>query len=268
MVMQSLQNIFHEADTDGSGELDREELWDALKTHRVRDRLKMLRIPFREMTMLFSLLDGDETGNINCDMFFRGVARLRGQAKASDVHQLSIDLSRCKDWCEDSNANLNAINDQLAHLLDNICETDVKIVQGQNDERDPVLAARRARPNDQSNKFSDRIRMDPENQVIAGSKDPWLEDGSVQSDSDAENAMSNLVKRGNAKTKKSIEDGKSGGGRSGSKNKEKEMMPALQPPPPPLPEHLKALKDKKDRHAVKKVKKAHTKAPGRRQYSF
>jgi len=260
MVMESLRNIFHDADTDGSGELDRDELETALRTHRVRDRLKMLRIPLREMTMLFSLLDTDETGFINCDMFFRGVARLRGQARAFDVHQLSIDLNRCTTWCEDTNTAMNTINDQLANLLDNIFETDVKIVQGSGDEMDPVLVNRRARGSDQ-NKYADRIRMHvAENQVDAGSKDIWIEDG--QSESGSQNAMSNLAKRGNAKMKKSNEDD---GKRGGSKNKEK----PLQPPPPPLPEHLKALKDKKDIHKVKKVKKVHAKAgPGRKEYSF
>mmetsp|Transcript_25395 Transcript_25395/g.46062 ORF Transcript_25395/g.46062 Transcript_25395/m.46062 type:complete len:628 (-) Transcript_25395:165-2048(-) len=270
MVLESLHKIFVDADSDGSGELDREELWSSLHKHRVKDRLKMLQIPFKDLTMLFTLLDADDSGSINCDMFFRGVTRLRGQARASDVHQLSIDLNRCLTWCEESQAQVDDMNDQLASLLDNIGETDIEIVQGDRDDRDPVLANRRARPKE---KISDRIRtMHLEKMGQVGSKDPWLtsyEDGPTNQEDESEsgNVMASLAKKHAGKTRKSLDDAKNGG-----KSNSKEKRP-LQPPPPPLPDHLLALKDKKEAQkrgrGSKGVKKIHAKVSGnKREYSF
>eukprot|EP00439_Symbiodinium_sp_Y106_P082884 s39_g22.t1 len=59
MVMASLRQIFREADEDGSGDLDHGELRTALGKFRVRDRLKLLQIPYPDLEMLFLLLDED-----------------------------------------------------------------------------------------------------------------------------------------------------------------------------------------------------------------
>ena len=50
----------------------------------------MLQIPFRDLDMLFLLLDEEGKGVIQCDYFFRGVSKLRGLAKAKDLHQLHL----------------------------------------------------------------------------------------------------------------------------------------------------------------------------------
>merc|ERR1712039_711552 len=117
-VMESLRTIFHEADTDGSGDLDWEELQAAKKNHRVRDRMKMLGIPFRDLDLLFSLLDEDGNGAIKTDAFFRGCCRLRGPAMACDLHHMSVDLGRNIDWATSEITSLHKVNDVLASLLD------------------------------------------------------------------------------------------------------------------------------------------------------
>eukprot|EP00435_Cladocopium_sp_Y103_P070808 s344_g36.t1 len=142
-IMSSLRQIFREADADESGDLDREELRIALRTLRVRDRLKVLQIPFRDLEMLFMLLDEDNRGVIKCDYFFRGVAKLRGLAKAKDLHQLSIDLNRRMLWVDEYEAKVSEVNDVLVDMVDALDELDTHIVKGDKDDRDPVVAARR-----------------------------------------------------------------------------------------------------------------------------
>lgn len=145
MVMESLRTIFHEADTDGSGDLDWDELQAAKKNIKVRDRMKLLGIPFRDLDLLFSLLDETGSGAIKTDAFFRGCCRLRGPAMACDLHHMSVDLGRNIDWASNANKTLITENDLLGDLLDHIDAVDIDIVKGDHDEKDPVLMARRGR---------------------------------------------------------------------------------------------------------------------------
>ncbi|CAE7628375.1 Scn11a [Symbiodinium sp. CCMP2456] len=100
LVLQSMREIFEAADTDKSGRIDKDELQASFRNHRVKDRLKLLHIPFKDLEMLFGILDDENDGEINTDKFFRGVERLRGQAAASDLHQMNIDLNKRLKWCD------------------------------------------------------------------------------------------------------------------------------------------------------------------------
>lgn len=145
-VMDSLRKIFHDGDTDGSGELDMDELHALICKHQVRDRLKMLRIPFADLDLLFTLLDTDCTGNVNTDMFFRGCAKLRGPAMACDLHQLSIDLKQNLERCDHNSERIRQVNETLAIVLDHVDDMDISIMKSDVDFKDPVLAARQVRP--------------------------------------------------------------------------------------------------------------------------
>eukprot|EP00931_Biecheleriopsis_adriatica_P087804 TRINITY_DN62220_c0_g1_i1.p1 TRINITY_DN62220_c0_g1~~TRINITY_DN62220_c0_g1_i1.p1 ORF type:complete len:637 (+),score=156.67 TRINITY_DN62220_c0_g1_i1:86-1996(+) len=176
-VMMSLRGIFHEADTDGSGCLDRQELRESLSKHRVRDRIKFLQLPIKDLEMLFELLDEDMTGEIDTDFFFRGVSRLRGQAMASDLHQMSIDLKKGMAAVDESQEKLGKINDHLAEVLDCLDEVDNEIIQGSSAaEKDPVVQFRRVNARKRQSK-SDMMR----GKWVAGIRvqdippDPWLE---------------------------------------------------------------------------------------------
>jgi len=144
-VMDSLKMVFEEADTDGGGTLDREELRKMLKKPHVRDRLRLLDIPVKDVDQLFGVLDEEGIGEIKTDQFFRGCSRLRGPALSCDLHRMSIDFSRYIGWTDDLVEKTTTQNAKLAHLLYDMESVDRDIIKGDADDCDPVLGARRHR---------------------------------------------------------------------------------------------------------------------------
>lgn len=250
-IMSSLRQIFREADADESGDLDREELRIALRTLRVRDRLKVLQIPFRDLEMLFMLLDEDNKGVIKCDYFFRGVAKLRGLAKAKDLHQLSIDLNRRMLWVDEYEAKVSEVNDVLVDMVDALDELDTHIVKGDKDDRDPVVAARRARPAVSKGRILRGIWKDGR-PMQQGSKNPWFDFDGLQKEAKDQKKKLAQKRRSEAEARK------------GDQQKpKKKRRDSDQPSPPPLPAHLQILKEERDRRRVersniKQKKKAFT----------
>merc|ERR1740138_1473004 len=144
-IMESLEAIFKEADADGSGELDQDELHAALNRPRVRDRMRMLDIPYKDLDLLFGLLDEDGTGLIKTDTFFRGCGRLRGPAMAAHLYHMSIDFDRSIKWTSENIDIMDDANQSLSTLLNTIDDIELEIVQGDGDEKDPVLQNRKGR---------------------------------------------------------------------------------------------------------------------------
>jgi len=144
-VMDSLKMVFEEADEDGGGDLDRDELKRAYKQSHVRDRLKVLGLEYTDLKLLFDLLDEQKTGAIPTETFFRGCTRLRGLATASDLHHMSIDFGRYINWAQEMADTYSDMNDRLAGLLGDIEGLDRDIVKGKHDDEDPILMARRSR---------------------------------------------------------------------------------------------------------------------------
>merc|ERR1719235_788530 len=144
-IMNSLKEVFEEADLDESGELDQEELDSAYHLVHVRERLKLLGLHRRDLQMLFYLLDVQGTGAVNTNTFFRGCTRLQGLAMNCDLHHMSVDFTRYANWCNDMANTHHEANDRLAHLLFDIEGLDRDIVKGHHDAEDPVLMARRGR---------------------------------------------------------------------------------------------------------------------------
>merc|ERR1719454_184491 len=144
-VMESLKMVFDEADTDGGGTLDKQELHKSLKKPHVRDRLKVLDIPVKDLDRLFDVLDEENLGEIRTDLFFRGCSRLRGPALACDLHRMSVDFSRYIQWTNDLLDSTSGQNDKLRRLLTDMQCVDRDIIKGETDEFDPVLGNRRER---------------------------------------------------------------------------------------------------------------------------
>jgi len=241
-IMASLRQIFREADVDGSGDLDREELRIALRTLRVRDRLKVLQVPIRDLEMLFLLLDEDSKGVIKCDYFFRGVSKLRGLAKAKDLHQLSIDLNRRMMWVDENEAKVSEVNDVLVDMVDALDELDTHIVKGDNDDRDPVVAARRSREPVSKGRILRGVWKDGR-PMQQGSKNPWFDFEEMQKDAKDQRKKQNMKKRAEVEARRSAEQ----------KREKKKRRDSDQPSPPPLPPHLQILKEERDRRKVDRV---------------
>jgi len=144
-VLDSLKMVFEEADTDGGGTLDRDELRRSMRKPHVRDRLKVLDIPVKDLDQLFLVMDEEEVGEIDTERFFRGCSRLRGPALACDLHRMSVDFKRYIDWTDTLVAVQKDTNGKLASLLHDMESVDRDIIKGDSDEYDPVLGSRRER---------------------------------------------------------------------------------------------------------------------------
>lgn len=144
-VMDSLRMVFEEADTDGGGSLDKDELLKCLRRPHVRDRLKLLEIPVNDLDQLFDVIDEEKLGEIKTEHFFRGCSRLRGPALSSDLHRMSIDFGRYIAWTESLVESSTAMNDRLRSLLDDMEMVDRDIIKGDADACDPVIQVRRER---------------------------------------------------------------------------------------------------------------------------
>jgi len=242
MVMASLRQIFREADEDGSGDLDHGELRTALGKFRVRDRLKLLQIPYPDLEMLFLLLDEDNKGVIKCDYFFRGVAKLRGLAKAKDLHQLSIDLNRRMLWVDESTSKISEANDILMDMVDHLDEMDTHIVKGESDGKDPVIAARRGREPVSKGRILRGVWKDGR-PMRQGSKNPWIDFEELQKDAKEIRKKNASKRRAEAEAKRLAE---------AKPKKKRNSLDDDQPTPPPLPAHLQILKEDRDRRKNEK----------------
>lgn len=173
-VMESLKMVFEEADTDGGGTLDKEELHKSLKKAHVRDRLKVLDIPIKDLDQLFDVLDEEKLGEIRTDHFFRGCSRLRGAALACDLHRMSVDFSRYIQWTGDLVDSTKSTNDRLRSLLRDMESVDRDIIKDESDEFDPVLGIRRDRSmkkkNAQDNNSNLRMETKQSKPSSSGSK--------------------------------------------------------------------------------------------------
>lgn len=276
LVMDSLHKIFYDADENGNGEMEKDELLYMLRKPTVRDRLFMLQIPYFDLEMLFELFDTAEMdgagtrGSINCDKFFRGVSKLRGPAKAADLHQMSIDLSRANVTCSDNCNIFSESNEVLARVLDAINETDIAIIQADVDAKDPLLVKRRTRG---VKKISDGVRapyLGP--RIRPDTYNPWDQFPKVDGHS---------RKRPQSKEKVSpdhavLDDKNLSPPERPSKGappKPPQPPQALwggpdQPPPPPLPDHLLYLKASQDAQAQRQPKKGRMKGRRKQKEAF
>jgi len=86
--------VFRAADTDGNGELTKQEFMEALSRKDVMRYLHDVGIDVRQAENLFDILDYDESGNLDAHEFVEGVMKARGEAKAKDVLAVQCDMWR------------------------------------------------------------------------------------------------------------------------------------------------------------------------------
>ena len=199
---------------------------------QVRDRLKMLQIPFADLDLLFTLLDTDCTGNVNTDMFFRGCAKLRGAAMACDLHQLSIDLKQNLERCDHNSERIRQVNETLAIVLDHVDDMDISIMKSDVDFKDPVLAARQVRPKTSK---SDVIRGRWLMPMAPNEQSMWM-------DLDRQAKERELASKLNLIMEAPTE---SGNGNKVQNDKLAITETTHQPPPPPMPDRSKRLEEVK-----------------------
>mmetsp|Transcript_29265 Transcript_29265/g.67371 ORF Transcript_29265/g.67371 Transcript_29265/m.67371 type:complete len:637 (-) Transcript_29265:127-2037(-) len=145
LVMAAFKSFVERADEDHSGYIDHSELDNLTKTYIVRECLRLLGISPDDLELLFSLLDENGDGQIAISKFFRAVLRLRGDATASDLYKLHLDLTRGVTRTTSLLKGLDSTNDVLARLIDVASCMDFEVVKGEKDVHDEVLFWKRQR---------------------------------------------------------------------------------------------------------------------------
>lgn len=271
-VLESLRRLFHEADLNSDGHLSQEELRLMLRRPAIRDRLAMLQIPFVDLEMLFELFDTadmDEVGTqglVELDRFFRGVSKLRGIAPAVDLHQLSIDIRGMMKITSDKHSLVHNANEVLAAMLDSIYATDIEVVQGPADLKDPLLVDRRRKG---AKKISDDVRRPFGPAAKADLYKPWdqfpLDDGRFKSSKKKPDRQSISI---TGPPMLADEAKRLAQNREFTKPQEAPLQE--QPPPPPLPDHLVYMKESENalKKAQKETKRANVRAKNQQVYEF
>lgn len=250
MVLESMKQIFEDADTDKSGRLDQEELKASFCDGRVRDRLRLLRIPFKDLEMLFGILDDEQARQVNTNKFFRGVQRLRGQAAACHLQQMNVDLGRRLVWCDQHQQEVNDLNDHLAELVDTLDDMDGSVVRSDVDEKDPVLMSKRFRE-----KFvkSEQLRGNSFKSGMVQEKayNPW--DDIKKQERHQRKMERQGIKEPTKEEKKKEAERKEWTAIQEAKQERARRREARknQPPPPPLPLHLQRVKEEQRKNKEK-----------------
>ena len=67
LIINSITAIFEAADTDGSGELSKDEFDEALMKKAVKRKLELIDVPPDDLRVLFDLLDVDGSGDVTIE---------------------------------------------------------------------------------------------------------------------------------------------------------------------------------------------------------
>merc|ERR1712048_752417 len=97
LALNHIRAVFRQIDEDGSGEISCEELEYFLSHESLRRYMEALNITTEDTDMLFRLLDLDGSGIIDFEEFCTGCMRLKGEARAFDVHVLLLQIRHFMD---------------------------------------------------------------------------------------------------------------------------------------------------------------------------
>eukprot|EP00971_Amphidinium_carterae_P223799 4440556-Amphidinium_carterae.1 len=81
---QKMDTLFHYADNDGNGSLDREEFQNILRKQEVRTWLAAMDLDVADVDTVFDLVANSD-GQVSAAELVDGVARLKGPARSIDV---------------------------------------------------------------------------------------------------------------------------------------------------------------------------------------
>jgi len=91
---EKIREVFAATDVDGSGDITKDEFLAALKRMEVKEYLNEAGIDVCQAENLFDILDYDDSGLLDAEMFTTGVMKARGQAAAKDILALQCNLWR------------------------------------------------------------------------------------------------------------------------------------------------------------------------------
>jgi len=85
MMLEGLHNIFLNIDTSSSGRITTEQFRSIFASPHMQRQLENINVNVSEASLLFNLLDDDNSGSIDYNEFVGGCMRLRQSAKAIDI---------------------------------------------------------------------------------------------------------------------------------------------------------------------------------------
>merc|ERR1712066_1182968 len=87
-----IQQVFIELDANQSGSLSLEEFEKHIEDEKIIAYLRSRGIDISQVRTLFTLLDVDQTGDVDMDEFVNGVIRLKGGATSMDLAVLTYQV--------------------------------------------------------------------------------------------------------------------------------------------------------------------------------
>mmetsp|Transcript_25246 Transcript_25246/g.57274 ORF Transcript_25246/g.57274 Transcript_25246/m.57274 type:complete len:648 (-) Transcript_25246:92-2035(-) len=92
--IMEMRDLFSEMDKDGNGKVTLDEIQEYFQDARVMSYFQALGLDPNDTERLFSLIDDDDSGEINVEEFLHGCLRLKGQARSIDVHSVIHHIKR------------------------------------------------------------------------------------------------------------------------------------------------------------------------------
>merc|ERR1719291_843819 len=108
--------VFHEADSDNSGQVSYAEFEDHLSDPRVQAFFQCMELDAVEARRLFRLLDLDQNGQVSPQEFVAGCVCLKGAAKTMDMAALLLEVRRIS---ESFSEGMGLIDDRIRQLETN-----------------------------------------------------------------------------------------------------------------------------------------------------
>eukprot|EP00930_Biecheleria_cincta_P020222 TRINITY_DN15255_c0_g1_i1.p1 TRINITY_DN15255_c0_g1~~TRINITY_DN15255_c0_g1_i1.p1 ORF type:complete len:650 (-),score=126.14 TRINITY_DN15255_c0_g1_i1:130-1926(-) len=106
--VKELQDLFADMDKDGSGLLTTLEMQSLVADPKMAAYFSALGFQAHDCLRLFGLLDTDGSGSVDMEEFLEGCLRLKGFARAIDVHFISVQLNRMQRQVLDSDLTVEA----------------------------------------------------------------------------------------------------------------------------------------------------------------
>lgn len=91
--LESIRRLFEEADSDGSGTLERSEFIDILSDPLVQQTLTRMEVPVEDPGMLFEILDPAGTDSLSFPSFAQGVLRVKGPPTQLDMKTMQLGVA-------------------------------------------------------------------------------------------------------------------------------------------------------------------------------
>ncbi len=92
----------------------------ALFPPQIKLKLDVIDIPIEDLRMLFSLLDADESGDINIEEFRKGCLQLQGNAKSREMIKLAVHVSTYNRNLDDMQDVMDGQNSMLRRIYNRL----------------------------------------------------------------------------------------------------------------------------------------------------